>query len=68
MLELTSFQAKLLATFFSDVAKGALLTALGFPIVVPLSWELRVLSFTGGLVLAVLSLDAALRIAEGVLE
>ena len=37
MLELTSFQAKLLANFFSDVAKGALLSALGF-----MSWALNI--------------------------
>lgn len=68
MLELTSFQAKLLANFFSDIAKGALLSALGFPIIAQLSWNLRILSFASGLFGTIVFLSWALEIARGVSE
>lgn len=66
MRKLTPFQAKLLAEFCSDIAKGALLSALGFSVVAPTSILLRVKLLINGVIIAIGFLYWALEVGKEV--
>lgn len=60
MLRLNHAQAKGLANFFFDVAKGALLAGLGFSVVTPTSLSLRLLSLINSILVTYFSIRLAL--------
>jgi len=62
----TQYQAKLLADFCSDIAKGALLAALGFSIVTPTEVFLKLTFSLGGIFTAAIFLYWALGLAREV--
>jgi len=65
---LTQAQFKLLANFCSDIAKGALLSGLGFPYVVAASPIIRIILFVSGVVMAGIMLYLSLLIAKNIKE
>jgi len=64
MIKLSPSQAKILADFCSDVAKGALLSGLGFSFVLPEPPILRIMFFLNALIIAAFTLYLALEIAK----
>ncbi len=61
---LTSFQAKILANYFLDISKGALLVAMGFSAFNPVSVVLRLTLLVNGLLVAVVFLYVAMYITK----
>ncbi len=68
MKTLNQFQFKLLANFCSDIARGAILSGLGFPYLINASPEERIMLFISGIATAGIMLYLALLIAQAVEE
>ena len=66
MLKLSSAQAKGLANFFFDVAKGALLAGLGFSVVTPTSLFLKLPFLVNSAFVTYFSVRWALKLLEGI--
>lgn len=67
-MTLTQSQFKLLADFCSDIAKGALLSGLGFSYIIAGSPTERITLFVGGIAMAGIMLYLALLVAQTIKE
>ncbi len=67
-MELIKAQYKLLSNFCSDVAKGALLSGLGFSYVITTSPMERLVFLVSGIVMAGIMLYLALLVAKNIKE
>jgi hypothetical protein len=63
---LNKLQVIKLSDFFFDIAKGSILGGLGFIVVAPPQFTLRLSLFTGGLLIATICLYIGLWLIKGV--